>query len=361
MKCTFCGKDVSDEARICPHCGIYISRTFREPNRDISSGEDRISPEGSASPGGSRNCLNPREQRPEFSPAATSPKAPKKSSGISAPDAEPMPDSGFKPSPDPWQTSHDLPKEPEASSRKNQQRRDICSSCGSSLMPGDRFCNICGTKVPDENPGYPCNDINPPVNDPQELRALNRSMDTMSALVLAELCLGLGGTAFFLVIIAVVLITGIAELLKPLSGLPFCMVILAGMVHAAVLLESVPLIPSVVSFLDSQGTEYWDLSAKGRKARVIIRTLLIFIGVFVAMFFLTMTFAVGTRGSAPPTASDKVALWIIGGIDVLLLIADIVLQIYALRIFREIKKKLKNMADPVPSFDGKTVKKPKRG
>ncbi|WP_406546084.1 zinc-ribbon domain-containing protein [Succinimonas sp.] len=362
MKCTFCGKDVSDEARICPHCGIYISRTFREPSRDISSGDDRISPEGSVSPGGSQDYLNPREQRSEISPADAAQKAPEEASGISGPDAEPMPDSGFKPSPAPWQPPHDLPKKPEASSRKNQPRRDICSSCGSSLMPGDRFCNICGTKVPDENPGYPRNDINPPVNEPQELRALNRRMDLMSSLVLAELCLGLGGIAIFLVIIAVAIIAGMeyAELLRPLSGLGFCLVIIAGMVHAAVLLESVPLIPDVVSFLDSQGTEYWDLSAKGRKARVIIRTLLIFIGVFVAMFFLTMGIAVGNRGGAPLTESGKVALCIVGVIDVLLLITDIVLQIHAARIFRDIKRKLKNMADPVPYFDGKTVKKPKR-
>lgn len=325
MKCTFCGKDVSDEARICPHCGIYISRTFREPNGGISSGEDR------GSPGGSQDYLNPREQRPEFSPADAAPKAQEDSGSFSDPDTAPMSDIVSESSPAQWQTPHDLPKEP------------------------------------DGNPEYSGNDGNPPVNDPRELRALNRRMDTVSGLVHAELFLALGGLPFFLVIIAAVIIGGIkyAELLRPLAGIPCFLVIIAGMVHAAVLFESlfepVPLVTRVIRFFDRQGTEYRDWSAKGRRARVILITLLIFIGVFVAMFFLTMTFVVGNRGSAPLTESEKLALCIAGGIAGLLLITDIVLQIHAMIIFRDIKKKLKNMAAPAASFDGKTVKKPKRG
>ena len=345
MKCTFCGKDVSDEARICPHCGIYISRTFREPNRDISSGEDRISPEGSASPGGSQNCLNPREQRPEFSPD----------------DAAPEPDSRYGSSPDPRQTPHDFPEDPPFSGGREPPRRNFCSLCGNSLMPGDRFCSICGAPASGGNPGNygnpgrdpygnrrPGNSGNSggspagdpyrnrrpghsgnsgnspgrrPVNDRQKLRALNQRMESMSRMVLTAFFLALGG------------------ILLPFLGT------IASVLHIVIVLKSLPLTGEVVSFLDSQGAEYQDWSAKGRGARAMIIALLILMiaiaAVFAVLMFMAITH-VNVHGSEPE--SLETPLIIVSLIAGFLFITNIALLIFAMIRFYDIKRMLKNLA-----------------
>lgn len=345
MKCSFCGNEVPDNARTCPRCGIYLSRTFREQNRDTGSGEDRRNSDSSA------DYQNPREQRPEFSPD----------------DAAPEPDSRYGSSPDPRQTPHDFSEEPPFSGRRESQRRNFCSLCGNSLMPGDRFCSICGAPASGGNPGNygnpggdpygnrspgnsgnsggspagdpyrnrrPGNSGNSgnsgnyrntpgrrPVNDRQRLRALNRRMESMSRIVLTAFFLALGG------------------ILLPFLGT------IAVILHIIIVIKSLPLVWKVVSFLDSQGAEYQDWADKGRGARAMIIALLILMIVIAALFSVLMFMAVtdiNVHGSVPE--SQETPLIIVSVIAGFLSIANIALQIFAMIRFYDIKRMLKNLA-----------------
>ena len=359
MKCSFCGRDVPDNARTCPHCGIYISRTFRNENRDISSGGDRVSPEGSGPddsrqpdaktentafpqksaiflkkspspsvrPGRSAGYetsqnqrerkpgRNPREQRPEFSPADAAPETPEES---------PFSESSRQPPP------------------------NFCSLCGNSLMPGDRFCSICGNPASGGNPGNsggspagdpyqnkrPGNSGNSgnfdnsgnrpgrrPVNNPGRLRALNRRMVSMSRMVLTAFFLALGGIT-----------------LAPLGTI-------AAILHIIIVLKSLPLVWEVISFFDSQGTEYRDWAAKGRGARTIIIALLILTIVIAALFSVLMFMAVTKINSHSAfSESRESALIIIALTSLFLFITNIALLIFAMMRFYVIKRMLKNMA-----------------
>ncbi|WP_406546083.1 zinc-ribbon domain-containing protein [Succinimonas sp.] len=351
MKCSFCGNEVPDNARTCPRCGIYLSRTFRDQNRDTGSEEDRITPDSRADYRNPRNRRepppgrDPREQRPEFS----------------SDDAETAPDSRFGSSPDPRQTPHDFSEEPEDSYRRQPPpRRNFCSLCGNSLMPGDRFCSICGAPASGGNPGNygnpgrdpygnrrpgnsgnsggspagdpyrnrrPGNSGNSgnrpgrrPVNDPQRLRALNQRMESMSRMVISLFVLALGGIL-----------------------LPFCWTA-AAVVHIVIVFKSLPLAGEVVSILDSQGAEYQDWSAKGRGARAMIIALLLLIIALVPLTSVLMFLAVtniNVHGSIPE--SEKTPLIIASLIAGFLFITDIALQIFAMIRFYDIKRMLKNL------------------
>ena len=128
MKCSFCSNEVPDNARTCPRCGIYLSRTFRNQNRDTGSEEDRIAPDSSAD---YRNPRNRREPRPDRDPREQRPE-------FSSDNAAPESDSRFGSSPDPRQTPHDFPEEPPFSGGREPPRRNFCSLCGNSLMPGGK-------------------------------------------------------------------------------------------------------------------------------------------------------------------------------------------------------------------------------
>ncbi len=340
MKCSFCSNEVPDNARTCPRCGIYLSRTFRNQNRDTGSEEDRIAPDSSADYRNPRNRReprpdrDPREQRPEFS------------SDDAEPDAETAPDSRFGPSPDPRQPPpHDFSEEPEDSYRRQPPpRRNFCSLCGNSLMPGDRFCSICGAPASGGNPGNygnpgrdpygnrrPGNSGNSgnnrnrpgrrPVNDRQRLRALNQRMESMSRMVLTAFFLALGG------------------ILLPFLGT------IASVLHIVIVLKSLPLAGEVVSFLDSQGAEYQDWSAKGRGARAMIIALLILMIAIAAVFAVLMFMAVthvNVHGSDPE--SLETPLIIVSLIAGFLFITNIALLIFAMIRFYDIKRMLKNLA-----------------
>lgn len=332
MKCSFCGNEVPDNARTCPRCGIYLSRTFRDQNRDPDSEEDRITPDSRADYRNPRNRRepppgrDPREQRPEFS----------------SDDAETAPDSRFGSSPDPRQTPHDFSEEPEVSDRRQPPpRRNFCSLCGNSLMPGDRFCSICGAPASGGNPGNygnpgrdpygnrrPGNSGNSgnrpgrrPVNDRQRLRALNQRMESMSRMVLTAFFLALGG------------------ILLPFLGT------IATVLHIVIVFKSLPLVWEVVSFLDSQGAEYQDWSAKGRGARAMIIALLILLIAIAAVFAVLMFMAVthvNVHGS--DLESLETPLIIVSLIAGFLFITNIALQIFAMIRFYDIKRMLNNLA-----------------
>ena len=346
MKCSFCGNDVPDNVRTCPHCGIYLSRTFRKQNRDISSVENRVSPEGR------KDYINPREQRPEFSPVDADPEAPRDSGSFSGPDAEPAPDSRFGPSPDPQQPPHDFSEEPEVSDRRQPPPPpNFCSLCGNSLMPGDRFCSICGAPASGGNPGNysnpggaPAGDPyrnrrpgnsgnfdnsgnyrNPPrrnpVNNRRRLRALNQRMESMSRMVFPAFILALGGIA-----------------LAPLGAI-------AIILHIVIVFKSLPLVWEVISFLDSQGAEYRDWASQGRSARTMIIALLILMIAIAALFsdliFIAVT-NINVHGSIPK--SQEAHLILVSVIAGFLFITNIALQSFAMIRFYDIKRMLKNLA-----------------
>ncbi|MEE3421133.1 MAG: hypothetical protein VZR11_00215 [Succinimonas sp.] len=351
MKCSFCSNEVPDNARTCPRCGIYLSRTFRNQNRDTGSEEDRMAPDSSAD---YRNPRNRREPRPDRDPREQRPE-------FSSDNAAPEPDSRFGSSPDPRQTPHDFPEDPPFSGGREPPRRNFCSLCGNSLMPGDRFCSICGAPASGGNPGNygnpgrdpygnrrPGNSGNSggspagdpyrnrrpgnsgnnrnrpgrrPVNDRQRLRALNQRMESMSRMVLTAFFLALGG------------------ILLPFLGT------IASVLHIVIVLKSLPLAGEVVSFLDSQGAEYQDWSAKGRGARAMIIALLILMIAIAAVFAVLMFMAVthvNVHGSDPE--SLETPLIIVSLIAGFLFITNIALLIFAMIRFYDIKRMLKNLA-----------------
>ena len=98
-------------------------------------------------------------------------------------------------------------------------------------------------------------------------------------------------------------------------------------------------------FLDSQGAEYQDWSAKGRGARAMIIALLILMIAIAAVFAVLMFMAVthvNVHGSDPE--SLETPLIIVSLIAGFLFITNIALLIFAMIRFYDIKRMLKNLA-----------------
>ena len=353
MKCNFCGKDIPDDSRNCPYCKIYISRTFRDPlpkkdetpltgssttgTRDVPG----VNPAKTASPAPG-NVSPPKEPDPRAAPeasetplASVSPEKPSRNENASPGAGTQDPHPKEKP-------PVSLTKPARDNSSGSGPGPAFCTSCGSPLTPGASFCNVCGASLsgtdsrggsssaygnqgmPDYSPygnsGASPDKISTPEINLRELREVNTRMSSMAKLVAAEIILNLASVI-----------------------LAFCSLI-ALILYFVILKKSFPLARDAEKMFAVGGTPWRIWADSCRKAATRLKTL----GWLLAMIFIDLAVmviaaALDYENRAPHSDIFNIFIAIAMMLFMMLMLANLILQIIATVSFFRIKAKLREL------------------